>query len=80
LRIPRETKLAIFQLVDIICYGASAGEVELSIEKLAKFEPSSADDANHSIVLLLHQSGGSFKGDALTLGYKATSPTDPTNA
>jgi hypothetical protein len=55
-----ETKRAIFLLVDTICGGASAGEVDLSVEKLKELEPSLADYLSHSVVPILPQFADCF--------------------
>jgi hypothetical protein len=66
-------------LFDEICYSKSEGQVLAACEKIRKLIPGMSDYVETELIALLPLFTEAFRGDALTLGFHATSLSESAN-
>jgi hypothetical protein len=77
---PKDTKLLLIRLAQTICYAKSSVEVEHALDQMIETAPDLQHYLDTNVRPLIPLFADCFKGDKLTLGYRATSVAESANA
>jgi hypothetical protein len=77
---PKGKKLLLIRLTQTICYGKTEAEVELALNQMIELAPDPQNYLDTTVRLVISLFSDCYKGDALRLGYRATSVVESANA